>query len=68
MSGEHRLGKYVDCIFLNPELALADREPEPSVLAFDIEAEPNAARIPAVGMAFQEPRASILPIDYYSDL
>ena len=48
--GSWRPGTGVDHVCINPQLAPADWEPDPAVLALDIETNPDAAQVFAVSL------------------
>ena len=57
IEGEWRKGRRVDRIYENPALSPADLAPRLSVLSLDIETDPRAELVFAVGLVFLDPRA-----------
>jgi DNA polymerase-2 len=55
MRGENRPGRYVDLVFLDPELEPAEWQPALSVLSLDIETEVESGAILAIGLAHRDP-------------
>jgi DNA polymerase-2 len=55
MRGENRPGKWVDLVFLDPELEPAEWQPALSVLSLDIETDVKSGAILAIGLAHRDP-------------
>ncbi len=53
--GVSRQGRRVDRIFVNPEMGFSDWHPSLSVLSLDIETDPDAEQIFAIGLSFRDP-------------
>jgi DNA polymerase-2 len=50
ISGEGRAGRGIDRVFEEPEIGTADWTPELTVLSFDIETDPKAAKVLSIGL------------------
>ncbi len=57
IEGEWRPGRRVRRIYENPDLSPIEMEPRLSVLSLDIETDPRAGLVYAVGLALQDPWA-----------
>jgi DNA polymerase-2 len=55
IKGASRKGRRVDRIFINPDLVYSDWQPSLSVLSLDIETDPKAGQIFAIGLAHRDP-------------
>jgi len=55
MRGENRPGRWVDLVFLDPELEPAEWQPALSLLSLDIETDVESGAILAIGLAHRDP-------------